>query len=398
MVEAPPLIPHGYDVTCRLSLDELQEMAAKVKGAPFLKRVLDCMPELVCVLTPSRQVLVANQAMLVFLGKQDGALSPGARPGELVTCVHAEESPHGCGTTAFCNQCGAFRTIMESITRGERAAGECRITQYKTGKSESLDLYLWCSPFELDGLTLYVLAIVNISDQKRRQALERIFFHDLLNSFSSLTSHVQLLQSAPRDQIPRLADRLSHVSDSLVQEVLAQRDLMLAESDRLIVNPSLVNPSQMLQRVADVFQNNPLLKDRYLQIAPLNQQESFVSDAVLLKRILVNMAKNGLEASQPGEMVTMGYDADEKRITFWVHNPQVIAPEHQLQVFKRSFSTKGPGRGLGTYSIKLLSERYLEGEVGFSSAPERGTRFWVSLPLRPSFFPSKPSLAGKASR
>lgn len=389
MIEALPIMPQGYDVTHRIPAGELEEMAAKVKGAPFIKRVLDCMPELVCVLTPSRQVLVANQAMLVFLGKQDGELKPGARPGELVTCVHAEGSWHGCGTTAYCNQCGAFRTIMESISRGERAAGECRITQINKGKSESLDLYLWCSPFELEDLTLYVLAIVNISDQKRRQALERIFFHDLLNSFSSLTSHVQLLQTAPRDQVPGLVNRLSIASDSLVQEVLAQRDLMLAESDRLIVNPSLVNPSQMLQRVADVFQNSPLIKDRYLQIAPNSQREGLISDAVLLKRILVNMAKNGLEASQPGEMVTMGWDSDADKVKFWVHNPQVIAPEHQLQIFNRSFSTKGPGRGLGTYSIKLLSERYLEGEAGFSSEPERGTRFWVSLPLRPTYFPKR---------
>jgi len=42
-----------------------------------------------------------------------------------------------------------------------------------------------------------------------------------------------------------------------------------------------------------------------------------------------------------------------------------------MQVFNRSFSIKGGDRGLGTYSIKLLSERYLNGEVGFTS--EEGT-------------------------
>ncbi len=387
MTQVSPIIPEGYSVKHRMLPDELTQLAEMVKRAPLVQEVLDCMPELVCVLTSSRQVLLANQAMLVFLGHDQGDLSPGARPGELAQCAHTEDGLHDCGTTSYCGQCGAFRTIMESIGKGERAIGECRITQNKAGKLESLDLYLWCSPVKVNSHTLYILAILNISDQKRRQALERVFFHDLLNSFSALTSHVQLLQSAPVDQVPLLATRLAQATDALVQEVLAQRDLLLAESDQLTVNPSLVNPTQLLQRVADVFKNNPICIDRLLQIAPQSQSVGLISDAVLLKRVMVNMAKNGLEAAKPGEMVTMGWDLQNSSVEIWVHNPQIIPPEHQLQIFKRSFSTKGSGRGLGTYSMQLLGERYLEGDVGFNSNREAGTRFFIRVPLRPSFFP-----------
>ena len=47
----------------------------------------------------------------------------------------------------------------------------------------------------------------------------------------------------------------------------------------------------------------------------------------------------------------------------------------QLQIFQRSFSSKGDGRGLGTYSVKLLTERYLGGSVAFDSTLEQGTTF-----------------------
>jgi sensor histidine kinase regulating citrate/malate metabolism len=53
----------------------------------------------------------------------------------------------------------------------------------------------------------------------------------------------------------------------------------------------------------------------------------------------------------------------------------------QLQVFQRSFSTKGPGRGIGTYSIRLLVSRYLHGTVDFESSKEQGTTFRVHLPF-----------------
>lgn len=55
------------------------------------------------------------------------------------------------------------------------------------------------------------------------------------------------------------------------------------------------------------------------------------------------------------------------------------------QIFNRSFSTKGAGRGVGTYSIKLLGERYLSGKVSFTSTPDEGTTFSIKLPIKGPF-------------
>jgi sensor histidine kinase regulating citrate/malate metabolism len=76
----------------------------------------------------------------------------------------------------------------------------------------------------------------------------------------------------------------------------------------------------------------------------------------------------------------VGYSVDTERVIFFVHNDQFMPKEVQLQVFKRSFSTKGKDRGLGTYSIKLLGERYLKGKVWFETDLKNGTTFLISLP------------------
>jgi sensor histidine kinase regulating citrate/malate metabolism len=65
-----------------------------------------------------------------------------------------------------------------------------------------------------------------------------------------------------------------------------------------------------------------------------------------------------------------------------VHNTTFMPQHVQLQIFNRSFSSKGKGRGLGTYSMKLLSERYLSGTVSFESAKEQGTTFYAQYPLQ----------------
>jgi sensor histidine kinase regulating citrate/malate metabolism len=53
-----------------------------------------------------------------------------------------------------------------------------------------------------------------------------------------------------------------------------------------------------------------------------------------------------------------------------------------MQIFQRSFSTKGSGRGIGTYSMKLLTEQYLGGEILVESSQENGTTFTVVIPLK----------------
>lgn len=50
-----------------------------------------------------------------------------------------------------------------------------------------------------------------------------------------------------------------------------------------------------------------------------------------------------------------------------------------MQIFQRSFSTKGKGRGIGTYSVRLLSENYLKGNISFVSNEYEGTIFTVEL-------------------
>ena len=94
------------------------------------------------------------------------------------------------------------------------------------------------------------------------------------------------------------------------------------------------------------------------------------------------MLKNAIEASSEGQAVTLSCDSEDEVISVNVHNAAAIAHEAQLQIFNRSFSTKeGVGRGIGTYSMKLLGEEYLKGCVSFTSTADTGTTFTLTLPL-----------------
>jgi len=111
---------------------------------------------------------------------------------------------------------------------------------------------------------------------------------------------------------------------------------------------------------------------------------SVCSDVRLVQRILVNMIKNALEASRAGDVVRLGcLAAPDGGVTFWVQNPSVMAQETRLRVFEKGFSTKGRGRGFGTYGMRLFAETCLGGHIRFTSEPGQGTVFSLDLPAGP---------------
>lgn len=106
-----------------------------------------------------------------------------------------------------------------------------------------------------------------------------------------------------------------------------------------------------------------------------------ISSESLLKRVLTNLLKNAIEASPENASVQIGFTSDENSVEFFVKNEKVIPREYRHQIFKRNFSTKEKGRGLGTYGSLLLTKKYLSGDLRFESEEGKGTTFYAKYPL-----------------
>jgi signal transduction histidine kinase len=246
----------------------------------------------------------------------------------------------------------------------------------------ALDLRIWSHPIDVQDEVYTVFSVIDISNEKRREALERIFFHDVLNTAGGVKGLADLMVQGgiPATGIREVAVMLADSADQLVEEISTQRMLSAAESGDLGVSADAGNTLDLLMDVLHQFHGNALARDKAIVIDASAQPVEFVTDPVLLRRVLTNLVKNALEAVSAGSTVTLGAHAEDDSVSFWVHSDVVMPPDVQKQVFSRSFSTKGSGRGLGTYSIKLITERYLHGRVSFVSNVPYGTRFTVRYP------------------
>lgn len=364
--------------------DEEVRRESEALGAELPYRlILDLIPNVSIIVNEKRQVLFANAATLgKFELRAEDIL--GTRLGEFLGCIHSAEMSGGCGTSEACRVCGAVNAILRAFDLDRRNSEECRISVLGPAGRSCLDLLVTAVPVSASGGRYVIVTLDDISDSKRREVLERIFFHDVMNSITNIRSCVELLSaelgaSAPENDY---LGRLLSATENLVDEVQQQREIITMERGELRADFKEADLAGLVSEIARHVEIASYARSRILIRLSETPKLPAVTDPVLLRRIVGNMLKNALEASAPDEDVTLELrlaGPDEALIE--VRNAAFIPREVQLQIFQRSFSTKGRGRGIGTYSMKLLAEDYLGGSISFSSDERVGTSFRLRLPL-----------------
>ncbi len=353
----------------------------KIAGSQkFFTEIFGAMTGIGAVIDKNRQIIYANDEFLSQLGLTSIELILGKRPGEVIACPNSFVESAGCGTSSACAYCGIVNTILESQDNGIKITKEAQVTGMLNGKSMNWDLKVISTPIVFDGETFYVLILQDISESKRRIALERIFFHDLLNSIGGLYGLLTVLKEETNpDQKRELINLSEETSRNIIEEILVQRQLRAAENGDLHVNIELVNSIELLDSAISKIGFHETGKEKRIIRSEDSANVHFETDRILLQRVLINLIKNALEETDATGTISTGIYLERDEITFWVKNQNVMPGEVQMQIFKRSFSTKGEGRGDGTYSIKLLTENYLKGNVSFISNIEAGTVFRINL-------------------
>lgn len=364
----------------RMSAEQVRRQAALFAASPAAG-VLDRLPLGVAVCNSTRQIVYSNAKFrdLASLECPSERLV-GQRLGEALSCLGASLEVGGCGTSELCRSCGMARALAETLSGPGVAHGECALARYGGSRLESLDFRIWIWRMQHAGELFHAAILTDIRAEKRLALMERIFYHDILNMVSGMRGICEILREEPECSRSTELELLSFAAERINDLIISQRDFTQAEHGDYEIAPYKMGSLSLLGDVTGLMRREPSARGKTLEIAPDSADVFFASDRKLITRILVNMQKNALEATPAGGRITVGCDSGDGGVRFWVHNPGVVPEEARPQIFRRAFSTKGPGRGLGTYGMKLFAERYLKGEVGFSTDEIAGTTFFVRLP------------------
>lgn len=360
-----------------------KELTAKIEmvnNSPVMSGLLLLIGGLLAILDEHRQIIAINDSFLKMLGINDPSEALGLRPGEALQCIHAHEEPAGCGTTKFCSTCGAAVAMVSSLSQDKPVEKICALTYKKGWKTIDIALLVRSYPIKIDGKKFLLLFMQDITLQQQRAALERTFLHDVNNILSGLVGASEMLSL--QNSQSNLVKIIRRSSLRLQKEVEIQR--YLSQNESYTYNPLIgeITIAQVQEELQSFFSNHPAARNKNLQFPSSCPTLTIKTDISLLLRVLCNMITNALEATEENDTVREWLEHNYNLLLFCVWNRQPIPEGIALRIFQRNFSTKdGVGRGVGTYSMKLIGEQILGGQISFTTSREKGTVFKFSLPL-----------------
>ncbi len=368
------------DPFAREPLDKILESKAAIENINYIKDLLSSLSSIICIINDNNQVVFSNDVIITKFGLNIETDILGLRPGEVFNCVNATNDTGGCGTTEKCKFCGSNQAITKCWADGEKTANECRIIKNDGLHTSQLDLEIMATPF-FHKENYIILSMTDITEKKRKELLEKIFFHDIINIAGSLSGVLQLFPHLTEPEKEEYMQIASSLSNQIIDEIKDQQQMTKAERGELAVTSEPVYLDAFLKKIADQIRFNSVAIDKKIEVNDLTDNFCIKTDEILLTRVLINMAKNALEAISPGEGIRITALKTDQNIKIEVFNNTYIKKEVQLQLFQRSYSTKGKDRGVGTYSMKLIGERYLKGIIDFVSTESEGTTFFIQIPI-----------------
>lgn len=264
--------------------------------------------------------------------------------------------------------------------------GECEYTNYQ---NESSVLKVSLKKIFSNGQPELLLTVQDITENKCKELLQNLFMHDLANRVTEVIANSELLNQICKKgetnpaNLNRWTENINMISKELGLELAAQQAVASMELKKVSAHPTEVHALEEIQKLAKHFYPVEKIHQVTLAVSDSAKNATLNTDPVLLRRVLTNLVKNAIEASKPGDVITLGCKHRKMagQVEFWIHNPAFIEEEMREHLFKPYFSTKHTTRGLGTYSIKFLTEFFLKGTVEVQSDKKDGTCFRVSYPV-----------------
>lgn len=182
------------------------------------------------------------------------------------------------------------------------------------------------------------------------------------------------------------------VVGSLEASVQSMQDLLDGLLDVSRLDAGAVQVHRVVAPVEDIFQGlrkafHPLAQGRGLRFRVRASREWFLSDPVLLQRILMNLVNNAIRYTEQGSvLISCRVTGGGSHLRFDVSDSGIgISPEHQGAIFREFYQVGNSGRdrtqGLGLgLNIVERTVNLLGHTVSLRSNLGCGTRFSVQVP------------------
>lgn len=218
--------------------------------------------------------------------------------------------------------------------------------------------------------------------EKVKNQVERIIRHDLRNPLNGIIVTAQLLDRTELSDDQRELVSIILQSGNKLNEMLnTSLDIVQMEEGRYFLNPEDLSLNEILNAAATEVGSIGEADDISVEVHDLGQPDTVQGERLHLENLFSNLIRNAIEASQPGDTVTVRIQKDQDYLVD-IHNTGVIPEDIRDRFFDQYVTSGKPdGSGIGTYVARLIAHVH-GGTIDFTSSVQDGTHLLVRLPLQ----------------
>lgn len=204
--------------------------------------------------------------------------------------------------------------------------------------------------------------------------------HELRTPITIVRGHLELMGDDPDDR----AETVAIVTDELERMTRLVEDLLLlAKAEQ----PDFLHeePVVLSHLTADVLAKAGPLGDRGWRL-DASDDATFDADPQRLTQAWLNLARNAVEHTAPGDEIGIGSSIADGQVRLWVRDTGAgIDPADRDRIFERfARGATGPrrteGAGLGLSIVRAIAAAH-GGTIELESTPGEGSTFTIVLPL-----------------
>ncbi len=206
--------------------------------------------------------------------------------------------------------------------------------------------------------------------------------HEIKNPLTPMKLSIQHLQRAWKDQVPDWDERLTRLSNTIIEQIDSLSVIASDFSDFAKmpgVELECVDISDIIIKSVDLFKANDAANISF----NLNITENCLikADKTQMLRVFNNLIKNSIQAisdKENGIIEVSVNPKDELYIITIIDNGIGIDKSQQTKIFSPYFTTKSGGTGLGLAMVKSIIEG-IGGKIWFESDLNSGTKFFIQF-------------------
>lgn len=207
--------------------------------------------------------------------------------------------------------------------------------------------------------------------------------HEIKNPLTPMKLSLQHLQLAMQKKDPNVEEMIRKTSELLIKQIdslsqMAEEFSAFAKMPEAEVEVVVLN--DLLDEAVQLFEKDENCTIHY---KPIPKKVRVRADANQLNRVFTNIIKNAMQAipeDRKGLLRISSVIRDGNITVSFEDNGKGIPEELKKKIFNPNFSTKNSGMGLGLAISRKIIEQF-SGTIDFTSRPDKGSTFFVTLPV-----------------